>query len=873
MKSRNFEANTISSYDFSNMYTTLPHDKINDRLSKVIKWCFDREGKTYMCTSESKGFFSATDYKSYKSWTCGDLCIALSFLSDNIYVRFGEKLYKQVVGIPIGTNCAPLVADLFLYTYEKEFIQNLQKQRKNDDMKCFIGTSRYLDDILTIDNPVFEKYKNVIYPQELILNKANVSNTETPFLDLNIKIVNGEIHTSVYDKRDDFGFNTVNFSWLDGDVPRLPSYCIYISQLIRFKGYRIEVSDKENINISSTCYQDTSQPYPELYQNNTCNRTGRYVRVVQENRSELEALPGPLLELCEVEVYGCPKGKYGTNCTEDCSVNCVDGICEPDNGICRHGCVAGKEGSMCDKECDDYKYGYDCSKTCGHCRNNAICDKVSGFCPNEGCEDMFSCTNGNLALNKPTEADSILDAYPQWSASRAVDGNRTQNVWCGSCLHTKANGNGNSFVRIDLEKTSTISRVEIYYRVHYTGRCNPELGNRTGILSQNYRFKGYRIEVSDNVNINISSACYQDTSQPYPELYQNNTCNSTGRYVRVVQENKSELEALPGPLLELCEVEVYGNFLVFIIKNVMRKYAKKVTMVRTVSSSVETATTILAVTQTVYVSKVATEATKASAVLNVKNKCDDYKYGDGCNGTCGHCRNNAICDKVSGVCPNEECKDGFWGNKCKGCPVGSYGPNCLKCGNCFKDLCRNIDGLCQQGCARGYKGIYCKTVCENGTFSHNCILTCGNCRQNATCDKESGVCPGNECEEGFEGLLCKDEISNSSSPWIIVGIIGATLAFIIIIIGVIVMKRRKNTEFKRNVRNVYENEELRTVANGMEKSKNENEVTTFDDMNGGTLYVEATYEELDNVASEKEASERTYEVPTYSDRRESSHTK
>ncbi|KAK3098297.1 hypothetical protein FSP39_018072 [Pinctada imbricata] len=215
------------------MYTTLPHDKINDQLSKLIKWCYNREGKTYICTSESKGFFSATEYKSYKSWTCSDLCSALSFLLDNICVRFGENLYKQVVGIPMGTNCAPLVADLFLYTYEKEFIQNLQKQRKLDDVKCFIGTSRYLDDILTIDNPAFEKYKDVIYPQELTLNKANFTDNETPFLDLNIKIVNGEIHTSVYDKRDDFGFSIVNFPWLDGDVPRLPSYGIYISQLIR----------------------------------------------------------------------------------------------------------------------------------------------------------------------------------------------------------------------------------------------------------------------------------------------------------------------------------------------------------------------------------------------------------------------------------------------------------------------------------------------------------------------------------------------------------------------------------------------------------------------------------------------------------------
>ena len=252
MKSGNFQANTISSYDFSNMYTTLPHDKINDRLSNLIKWCFDRERKTYICTSESKGFFSSTDYKSYKSWTCSDLCNALSFLLDNIYVRFGEDLYKQVVGIPMGTNCAPLVADLFLYTYEKEFIQNLQKQRKFDELKCFNNTSRYLDDILTIDNPAFELYKNEIYPQELTLNKANLSNTETPFLDLNIKIVNGKIHTSVYDKRDDFGFNIVNFPWLDGDVPRLPSYGIYISQLIRYARACTDILDFHSRNLQIT---------------------------------------------------------------------------------------------------------------------------------------------------------------------------------------------------------------------------------------------------------------------------------------------------------------------------------------------------------------------------------------------------------------------------------------------------------------------------------------------------------------------------------------------------------------------------------------------------------------------------------------------
>ena len=72
-----------------------------------------------------------------------------------------------------------------------------------------------------------------IYPTELHLNKANSSDTEAPFLDLNLRISNGTVSTKIYDKRDDFDFDIVNFPFLDGDVPRRTSYVVYISQLIR----------------------------------------------------------------------------------------------------------------------------------------------------------------------------------------------------------------------------------------------------------------------------------------------------------------------------------------------------------------------------------------------------------------------------------------------------------------------------------------------------------------------------------------------------------------------------------------------------------------------------------------------------------------
>ena len=91
-----------------------------------------------------------------------------------------------------------------------------------------------LDDLLNINNIYFDQMVDRIYPTELQLNGANSSDTEVPFLDLNLCISNGTVSTKIYDKRDDFDFDIVNFPFLDGDVPRRTSYGVYISQLIRF---------------------------------------------------------------------------------------------------------------------------------------------------------------------------------------------------------------------------------------------------------------------------------------------------------------------------------------------------------------------------------------------------------------------------------------------------------------------------------------------------------------------------------------------------------------------------------------------------------------------------------------------------------------
>ena len=243
LKARDFNATSLSTYDFSTLYTTLPHNLIKDKLIDLIENTFQREGSPYLACSDRNAFFTSEKPKKYHAWSCPNVCDALTFLLDNIFIRFGTKLYRQVVGIPMGTNCAPLVADLFLFCYERDFMMSLSDDKQADVIDAFNTTSRYLDDILNINNVYFDNMVSQIYPSELQLNKANASDTEAAFLDLHLSISNDIVSTKIYDKRDDFDFEIVNFPFLDGDVPRSTSYGVYISQLIRFARASSYVAD------------------------------------------------------------------------------------------------------------------------------------------------------------------------------------------------------------------------------------------------------------------------------------------------------------------------------------------------------------------------------------------------------------------------------------------------------------------------------------------------------------------------------------------------------------------------------------------------------------------------------------------------------
>ena len=233
-KSPNFNLITnIKSFDFSTLYTTIPHKKLKSRLATIIRNSFIHKNGNrrykYLVLGREGPYFVREHSDSKSKYTEEDIIRMLEILVDNIFVVFAGKVFQQIIGIPMGTNCAPLLAEIFLYSYEAEFIQSLLSTGRKRLASQFNFTYRYIDDVLSINNPVR------CIPPELEIKDTTESNTSASYLGLLLSIGrDGQLHTSLYDKRDDFNFHITNFPLLSSNIPSSPAYGVFISQLIRY---------------------------------------------------------------------------------------------------------------------------------------------------------------------------------------------------------------------------------------------------------------------------------------------------------------------------------------------------------------------------------------------------------------------------------------------------------------------------------------------------------------------------------------------------------------------------------------------------------------------------------------------------------------
>ena len=229
---------SINTYDFSTLYTSIPHQQLKDNLSKFVERVFAFKDKEYIIPNlyTRKAYFSISSCKDKKVCFSKDAILeCLFYLIDNSFVIYRDTVYRQVVGIPMGTNSGPQIADSYLHVYEHEYVQALITTGDEDSLKKLKNIFRYQDDLISFnDNGMLGRLLSSIYPPEMIINCTNVSPRKCHYLDMSISVYKGKFCVTLYDKRKDFSFNVISYPFLDGNIPTALSYGVFVSQLVRF---------------------------------------------------------------------------------------------------------------------------------------------------------------------------------------------------------------------------------------------------------------------------------------------------------------------------------------------------------------------------------------------------------------------------------------------------------------------------------------------------------------------------------------------------------------------------------------------------------------------------------------------------------------
>ena len=235
-------AKSLATYDFSTLYTKLPHDKLVKELLKLIDFCFNGGKKNYIKINKWGRAFWGKKTKDSIGFTKNQLKVAVKHLIENCYFSVGNTVLRQAIGIPMGIDPAPFWANLFLYAYEFNYMSDLIA---SDKVKArhFHSIKRFIDDLLALnDGGEFGRVHKDIYPSELEL-KVEHSGSHASFLNLYISIIEGIFVYKLFDKRDDFPFNIVRMPYVSSNIPESIFYSAMVGEFLRIARSTLLFSD------------------------------------------------------------------------------------------------------------------------------------------------------------------------------------------------------------------------------------------------------------------------------------------------------------------------------------------------------------------------------------------------------------------------------------------------------------------------------------------------------------------------------------------------------------------------------------------------------------------------------------------------------
>ena len=202
-------------------------------MNSLIDFCFEGGISQYIAvTRHGARWVDGVD--RCKTWfDKKSLKLAVKYLLENCYFTIGNNVFRQCIGIPMGSDPAPFFANLFLYYYENKW---LNKLRKTDLQKArkFTNTFRFIDDLGSInDGGEFGRRYSEIYPPEMELGKENEGTMHASFLDLELSIVDRKFNMKLFDKRDSFPFDIVRMPYASSNMPSKIFYSSIGAEILR----------------------------------------------------------------------------------------------------------------------------------------------------------------------------------------------------------------------------------------------------------------------------------------------------------------------------------------------------------------------------------------------------------------------------------------------------------------------------------------------------------------------------------------------------------------------------------------------------------------------------------------------------------------
>ncbi|XP_052059414.1 receptor-type tyrosine-protein phosphatase kappa-like isoform X1 [Mytilus californianus] len=546
----------------------------------------------------------------------------------------------------------------------------------------------------------------------------------------------------------------------------------------RMNGFRLYLANDTVYLKTELCYVDIGkQAFRNLIQSVDCDLSPTK-DVYFFNRKTF-------VELCYIEIYGCWKGTWGTNCTTDCPVECIDRHCYPANGSCIWGCDVQK---------------------CYH----GVCDANTDVC-SKGCvagEGGRYCTFYNTVYNGTAKHSLSGLSLP---ATVLTDGNTT------SCINIETTSS-NSYIQIGNESLIVITGVYLFFGDNTTtdGKHEVYCSNTTdtwidGTMLYNAEYNNEDIDVFAvckyifylppilNENTKIDICEIEIGGCPYGKYGDSCKliCPKNCMGLCDLTSGNCMLGCLDGWLGEKCDIACdEGKF----GSQCLRDCSSNC-----LSSPCDPVT-----------GQCKAGCMKGLEGFNCTDECSNGYFGWNCSETCNGCIADE-CNHINGVCINDSiCKPGYvYGKYCnQTCEDWHFGTNCNKMCNCLNISCNTFTGKCPEGgCKKGWRGDSCDQECTHGYFGFNCIQFCGTCYNNS-CNKLNGSCEAG-CKGGFIGSLCafKDNQESPSGPGPAVGgsISGVIIVITLVVLAVIIYRRRSTSQ---NDKYLSDNEALNKQAEG-----------------------------------------------------------